>query len=77
VGRRQRDRWARWFSLGLERDTLPPVTLDGALHVDADAICPDCLQWMQPSDFVRRNAYGLLEHEACPVSAGRPSAYGR
>ena len=52
---------------------LPPVIdaapaggpLDASLHVDADAICPRCLGWIGPSDYVRRNGYGLLQHESC------------
>jgi hypothetical protein len=40
--------------------------VDGALHADVEAICPDCLTWIQPGDYLRRNAYGLLEHEVCP-----------
>ena len=43
-----------------------PVIIDAALRVDADAVCPDCLQWIGPSDHVRRNIYGLVEHDACP-----------
>lgn len=43
-----------------------PVVIDAALRVDADAICPDCLQWIGPADHVRRNAYGLVEHDTCP-----------
>jgi hypothetical protein len=53
---------------GRRRAPVPePLELvDGALHADVDAICPDCLTWIQPGDYLRRNAYGLLEHEACP-----------
>jgi hypothetical protein len=40
--------------------------IDASWHVDTEAICPDCLQWIGPADFVRRNAFGLLEHEVCP-----------
>jgi hypothetical protein len=40
--------------------------IDASWHVDTEAICPDCLQWIGPTDFVRRNAIGLLEHEVCP-----------
>lgn len=39
------------------------------LHADADAICPRCFAWIGPEDIVRRTAYGLLQHEACPISA--------
>lgn len=40
--------------------------VDAALHVDADAICPRCLGWIGPEDFVRRNGLDLLQHESCP-----------
>lgn len=39
------------------------------LHVDTDAICPRCFGWIAPRDIVRRTAYGLVQHEACPISA--------
>jgi hypothetical protein len=39
---------------------------DGHLHSDADAICPRCLTWIEGREFVRRTAYGLLQHEVCP-----------
>jgi hypothetical protein len=38
------------------------------LRVDADAVCPRCLSWIGPRDIVRRTAYGLVQHEHCPVS---------
>ena len=40
--------------------------IDASWHVDTEAICPDCLRWIQPDDYVRRNAFDLLEHEVCP-----------
>ena len=40
--------------------------IDASWHVDTEAICPDCLGWIGPTEFVRRNAYDLLEHEVCP-----------
>lgn len=47
-------------------DVPPPGgPLDASLHVDADAICPRCLEWIGPDDYVRRNGYGLLQHESC------------
>ncbi len=49
--------------------------IDASWHVDTEAICPDCLGWIGPTEFVRRNAYDLLEHEVCPpafVRARRP-----
>lgn len=45
---------------------------DGHLHPGADAVCPRCLTWIEERDYVRRTAYGPLQHEVCPerVSAG-------
>jgi hypothetical protein len=40
--------------------------IDASLHVETDAICPDCLRWIAPDDYVRRNAFDMLEHEVCP-----------
>jgi hypothetical protein len=48
------------------RRRAEPVIVDAALRVDVDAVCPDCLQWIRPADHVRRNIYGLVEHDACP-----------
>lgn len=42
------------------------VLADGHLHSDTDAICPRCLTWIEERDYVRRTAYGLLQHEVCP-----------
>lgn len=39
---------------------------DGHLHGELDAVCPRCLQWIEERDFVRRTAYGPLQHEVCP-----------
>jgi hypothetical protein len=44
----------------------PVEVIDASWHVDTEAICPDCLQWIAPADYVRRNAFDLLEHEVCP-----------
>ena len=52
-------------------DVGPMEPLDGALRADTDEICPGCLQWFESGAYVRRNAYGLLQHEACPVRATR------
>jgi hypothetical protein len=38
---------------------------DHELHVDADAVCPRCLSWIEPGDYVRRTAYGPYQHESC------------
>jgi hypothetical protein len=42
------------------------------MHIDADSICPRCLSWIAPADIVRRTAYGLVQHEACPLTAAEP-----
>jgi hypothetical protein len=38
------------------------------MHVDTDAICPKCMNWISPTDIVRRTAYGLVQHEACALA---------
>ena len=38
---------------------------DHELHVDADLVCPRCLRWIDPADFVRTTRIGLRQHEAC------------
>ena len=45
--------------------------IDASWHVDTDAICPDCLRWISPADYVRRNAFNILEHEVCPPESTR------
>ena len=56
------------------RDRRRPALIDAALRVDVDAICPDCLTWIGPTDHVRRNAFGILEHDACPpLGAAQPN----
>ena len=42
-----------------------PRVVDHELHADSDAICPRCLHWIEPDEFVRRTAYGPLQHESC------------
>jgi len=54
----------RW-SLRRRRHRRPPE-VDAALRLDVDAVCPDCLEWIGPRDHVRRNVFGLLEHDVCP-----------
>ena len=51
---------------GRRRNRARPVVIDAALRVDADAVCPDCLEWIGPTEHVRRNIYGLVEHDVCP-----------
>ena len=45
--------------------------IDASWHVDTEAICPDCLGWINPWEYVRRNAFDLLEHEVCPPAVVR------
>jgi hypothetical protein len=45
--------------------TPRPRSTEHELHVDADAICPRCMRWIEPDDFVRRTAYGPHQHESC------------
>ncbi|HEX6935359.1 MAG TPA: hypothetical protein VF227_02460 [Actinomycetes bacterium] len=55
------------------RRRLDLGVIDASFHVDTEAICPDCLQWINPWDYVRRNAFDLLEHEVCPPVVVRQS----
>ncbi len=43
------------------------VLSDGHLHGEVDQVCPRCLAWIEGRDYVRRTAYGVLQHEACPT----------
>jgi hypothetical protein len=59
----------RVASLVSSRGPLTPYGYDFSshdLHVDGDLVCPRCLGWIQPQDFVRRTAYGPAQHEVCP-----------
>jgi hypothetical protein len=47
--------------------------VDGHLRGRQDAVCPRCLEWIDEREYVRRTAYGPLQHEACPVTPGRPA----
>ena len=60
--------WPLWRH---QRPLLEVV--DASLHVETDAICPDCLQWINGWDYVRRNAFDLIEHEVCPPVVVRHS----
>jgi hypothetical protein len=55
------------------RRGLHVEVIDASFHVDTEAICPDCLQWINPWDYVRRNAFDMLEHEVCPPVVVRQS----
>jgi hypothetical protein len=63
----------RW--LRRQRRVVHVEVIDASLHADADAICPDCLQWINPWEYVRRNAFDLLEHEVCPPVIVRTSRW--
>lgn len=56
-----------------DRDTGDGDLLDAHLHSDGDEVCPRCLGWIDGRDFVRRTAYGVLQHEVCAAGdvAGR------
>ena len=68
--------WETRGGIGLEHADAQAVRAflvsDGHLHPGADAVCPRCLTWIEERDYVRRTAYGPLQHEVCPerVSAG-------
>jgi hypothetical protein len=38
------------------------------LTLDEESVCPRCLHWIVPGEFVRRTAFGPAQHEACPSS---------
>ena len=60
---------ARWMGLGAGVDPMAPYGHDFSshdLHIDDDVVCPRCLEWIAPHEFVRRTAYGPAQHEACP-----------
>ena len=65
-------RWSfeRLVGVGLyphDVDEFGALTVpDGHLHGELDAICPRCLRWIEEREFVRRTAYGPLQHEVCP-----------
>jgi D-lyxose ketol-isomerase len=63
--------WGRLAMLAAGRREAPHGYdfATNVMHVDTDAICPKCLRWVTPNDIVRRNAYGLVQHEACAVVA--------
>lgn len=45
------------------------VVPDGHLHALQDAVCPRCFRWIEDQEFVRRTAYGPLQHEVCPAAS--------
>ena len=55
-----------WVRLRRRNRRAHVEVIDASWHVDTEAICPDCLGWIGPSEFVRRNAFDMLEHEVCP-----------
>lgn len=68
IGVRMFVRRLRWRPLPVQ---VHVEVIDASWHVDTDAICPDCLRWIRPDDYVRRNAFDLLEHETCPPESAR------
>ncbi|HVB26537.1 MAG TPA: hypothetical protein VNE21_01345 [Mycobacteriales bacterium] len=71
-----------WSSLALAGGRAAPGhapdPASHVLHLDEDAVCPRCLLWIEPTDIVRRTAYGPAQHEACPagIPAGQAAAHG-
>jgi len=64
--------WEQFATVGSRRwhaDLLSAFVLpDGHLHGAQDAVCPRCLHWIEDGEFVRRTAYGPLQHEVCPAA---------
>ena len=54
------------LSVRRRRRRMHVEVIDASFHVDTEAICPDCLGWINPWEYVRRNAFDMLEHEVCP-----------
>lgn len=52
-------------ALGADCGLPRPSSTEHELHVDADAVCPRCMRWIEPGDFVRRTAFGPHQHESC------------
>jgi hypothetical protein len=46
------------------------------MHIEADTICPKCFGWISATAIVRRTAYGLVQHEACPRRPASASTVG-
>ena len=60
---------ARWPRLLAPTEPVAPYGYDFTVHdlrIDDDIVCPRCLEWIEPHEFVRRTAYGPAQHEACP-----------
>jgi hypothetical protein len=71
---RSQSPWGRIAMLAAIRPRQAPPGHDFAanlLRIDADAICPKCMQWVTPRDIVRRTAFGLIQHESCSVVVER------
>lgn len=63
--------WNRLALSAARRDRRVYEVVDASLHDDGDGICPDCLQWISPDEYLRRNVVGILEHEVCPPASVR------
>jgi hypothetical protein len=59
--------WARLASTPRRPREAPPGFdfTTNVMRADTDAICPRCLTWVKPTDYVRRTAYGVIQHETC------------
>ncbi len=64
--------WGRLAMIGFHEAAHGHDFTTNLLHVDADAICPRCLEWINPADIVRRTAYGPVQHETCPIVVSEP-----
>ncbi len=47
-------------------DTASVLLIDGHLRGESDDVCPRCLRWIDPREYVRQTAFGPLQHEVCP-----------
>ena len=66
MGSSRLDRMVGVSLVRADLDVEPVELIDSHLHGDVDAICPRCLAWIEERDYVRKTAFGPLQHEVCP-----------
>jgi hypothetical protein len=64
--------WGRLALVGFRETRHGHDFTANLLHIEADTLCPRCLSWIAPDQVVRRTAYGLFQHEACPLVLDAP-----
>ncbi|MCU1600525.1 MAG: hypothetical protein JWO22_1234 [Frankiales bacterium] len=66
MGSSRLDRMAGLSLVKADWDVEEVLLIDSHLHGEAGDVCPRCLRWIDPRDFVRQTAFGPLQHEVCP-----------